>query len=280
MGDGEAMGTAGGGAERTYRLTLEYDGAGFAGWQRQPRGERTVQGVVEQALGDLVGVPVPIMGSGRTDAGVHAHAQVASARFATRLEPPTLTRALNARLPRDTVLRDVGIAPDGFDARRCATAKTYRYSIWNGAVRSPLREARQAHVAARLDLAAMREAAAVLIGEHDFAAFRAAGSEVETSVRTLFSLVIDGAAGGEVTLEVRGSGFLRHMVRNLAGTLVEVGHGRRNPAALGALLASRDRRQAGPTAAAHGLALVGVEYPERWAPLAPSGDDSALESSP
>ena len=142
--------------QRVFRLTLEYDGGDFAGWQRQAGQERTVQGCLEAAIGEIAGEDVAVTGSGRTDAGVHALGQVASAAITTRLDPGTLQRALNARLPRDMTITAVAVAAANFDARRCATSKLYRYSIWNGRVNSPLRARRFHLVPMPLDLAAMR----------------------------------------------------------------------------------------------------------------------------
>jgi len=246
---------------RTFCLTLEYDGTGFAGWQRQAQGERTVQACLETALADLAGASVRVSGSGRTDAGVHALAQVASVVLTTRLEPGELQRALNARLPADLGVRDVVVAPEDFDARYSASGKHYRYAIWNGPARSPLRARRFAFVPGALDLGAMREGAAPLVGEHDFACFQAAGSGITQTVRELREVRVAGEPLGEIQLDVEGSGFLRHMVRNLAGTLIEVGQGRRLPGDMTDLLATRDRSRAGPTAPAHGLTLVSVAYP-------------------
>jgi tRNA pseudouridine38-40 synthase len=243
---------------RSFRLVLEYDGAGFAGWQRQPA-QRTVQGALEDALARLAGEPVRVRGASRTDAGVHAEGQVVCARLATDLAPDALRRALNGLLPRDAAVVDAAEAPAGYDPRRAARAKLYRYRIWNGASPSPLRAARTHRAFTPLDLAAMREAAAHLLGEHDFRAFQAAGAAPGPTVRTLHRLAIEGESRGEVRLLVEGDGFLRHMVRILAGTLVEVGIGRRAPAGLPARLAARERAAAGPTAPARGLCLVWVD---------------------
>ena len=244
----------------TFRLTLEYDGGGFAGWQIQRSGTRTVQGALEVALERVTGCAVRVIGSGRTDAGVHAEGQVASVRVETSLAPEALQRALNGVLPADVAVQAVAVAPEGFDARRAARSKLYRYLIWNGASRSPLRTPRAWHVRPPLDLAAMEQAAKVFLGTHDFASFQAAGSAVRTTVRTLSRFDVEGCSRGEIRLFVEGDGFLRHMVRTLAGTLVEVGRGRRAEAALTAVLAARDRRRAGPTAPAAGLTLVRVDY--------------------
>ena len=248
-----------------FQLTLAYDGSDFSGWQAQrgghaqPGGCRTVQGVLEAALAEIAR-PVRVVGAGRTDAGVHAEGQVASVALATRLDAATLQRALNAKLPHDVVVREVALRAPGFHARRDARAKVYRYDVWNGPERSPLRARRALHVREPLDLAALEEAARHLLGTHDFASFQAAGSAVVGTVRTLQRLTLAGVAGHLVSFELQGDGFLRHMVRNAVGTLLEVGRGRRPPGAMPEVLAARDRAAAGPTAAAHGLTLVRVLY--------------------
>jgi tRNA pseudouridine38-40 synthase len=239
---------------------LEYDGAGFEGWQIQPGGRRTVQGVLEIALARVTRERVRAVGSGRTDAGVHAEGQVVSVRVETALDPERLRRALNSALPEDVVVRELVVAHDAFDARRDATSKLYRYALWNAPDRAPLLRRRAFCLQRPLELARMRAAAAHLVGSHDFASFQAAGSQVTSSVRTLFRLDVTGAAGAAVDLWFEGSGFLRHMVRNLTGTLIEVGSGRRDPEGMTALLAARDRQRAGPTAPAHALTLVSVSY--------------------
>jgi tRNA pseudouridine38-40 synthase len=242
------------------RLVLEYDGTQFAGWQRQAQGERTVQGVLGEALARVCGAEAEVEGAGRTDAGVHARGQVAGVRVETRLAPAELLRALNAVLPRDVAVLAVEAAPEGWHPRHSALRKLYRYAIWNGRVRSPLRE-RFAHwVPQPLDAAAMAEAAASLVGTRDFRSFQAAGSGVERTLRTLYRADLLGEAGAELALELEGDGFLRHMVRNVAGTLIEVGLGRRGAKSLPELLEARSRDRAGPTAPAQGLTLVHVEY--------------------
>jgi len=247
-------------APRILRLTLEYDGTGFEGWQSQGAGRRTVQDVLEAGLEQVTGQCCPVAGAGRTDAGVHAEGQVASCSPATALSPVELRRALNAVLPLDLAVREVAFAPEGFHARRSARRKLYRYALWNGSVRSPLREHTHWGVRAPLDVAAMEAAAAPLVGTHDFAAFQSSGGGTRTSVRTLERLEVEGVPGGEIRVWAAGDGFLRHMVRALVGTLVEVGRGRRAAGDLPAVLASRYRARAGPTAPARGLTLVRVEY--------------------
>jgi tRNA pseudouridine38-40 synthase len=242
-----------------FRLVLEYDGTDFEGWQAQPQGQRTVQGELQAALARVAGGAVAVIGAGRTDAGVHAEGQVASASVDTRLAPETLQRALNAILPRDVAVRELAQVDAAFHARRDAQSKLYAYRIWNATTRSPLRERRALWVSARLDVPAMREAAGALVGTRDFASFQAAGSSPGPTVRTLDQVALE-AEGAELCCCFEARGFLRHMVRTLVGTLLDVGRGRRSPDSIAALLAARDRSQAGPTAPAHGLTLVRVSY--------------------
>jgi len=246
--------------ERGFRLVLEYDGRDFEGWQAQsgPRSSRTLQAALAAALESITGAPGRIRGAGRTDAGVHAMAQVASVRVVTALEPEALLRALNARLPADLAVQAIARVPAEWDALREARSKLYRYQIWNGPRRSPLRAARWHWVRETLDVAAMVLAARSLEGRHDFAAFQGAGSSVKTTTRTLTALRVEGPPRGEVRIEAEGEGFLRHMVRNLAGTLIEIGRGRWGPERAGEILSSLDRGEAGPTAPAAGLVLVAV----------------------
>ena len=244
----------------TYRLTLEYDGEGFEGWQLQASGRRTVQGALEAAVARVTGQRARVVASGRTDAGVHAEGQVASLQLESDPEAGRLRRALNGVLPRDIAVVDAARAPGTFHARRDALSKLYRYRIWNGRDRSPLRERRALCLGRPLNLAAMRRAARAFEGTHDFASFQAAGSSVKSTVRRLLRLEVAGEAGAGVALLFEGSGFLRQMVRILSGTLLAVGSGRWAPEDMSAILAARDRREAGPTAPARGLTLVAVRY--------------------
>jgi tRNA pseudouridine38-40 synthase len=244
--------------QRTLRLLIEYDGTGFAGWQRQD-GQRTVQGCLEQAFEKMVGQPVVVRGAGRTDAGVHALGQVASVEVVSRIPSLGFLRGLNTHLPPEIAILDLADAPAGFDARHDARGKIYRYEVWNHPVRSPHHARWSWHVYDPLDTHAMREAAAVLVGEHDFRAFRSSDCDRLNTVRILRRVDVrrDGA---RLTLEVEGTAFLRNMVRILAGTLVDVGRGKLTAAKVQALLASGDRTQGGVTAPAHGLTLVRVIY--------------------
>ena len=255
---------------RTHKLTVAYDGTEYVGWQRQAAGV-SIQGCLEAALRDIEGAPVAVVGAGRTDAGVHAVGQVAGVRLEAGIDPGTLARALNAKLPADIRVVASEAAPDTFHARFDAVAKSYRYRLAHGPVMSPFLRRYAWHVREPLDVEAMTEAGRMLVGEHDFAAFQAAGSSVRTTVRTLFDLTVrrvsPGAraetGGGAVStvIEVSGSGFLRHMVRTIVGTLVEVGRGRWGPAEVEQVLGGADRSAAGPTAPARGLFLTAVRYP-------------------
>jgi tRNA pseudouridine38-40 synthase len=255
---------------RVIKLTVAYDGTPFVGWQRQENGV-SIQQLLEEALEPVEGGPVTVVGAGRTDAGVHALGQVASARLTRAIDPATLGRALNARLPADIRVLHIADADSDFNARFAARAKTYRYRILNAPVQSPFERHYAWHVPQPLDRDAMRAAAAPLAGTHDFAAFQAAGSPVATTERTVFSIecrdaecsnpsFLSASSRPLLEIDVRGDGFLRHMVRNIAGTLVEVGLGRRAAGSMAEVLASRDRSAAGATAPAHGLFLVEVEY--------------------
>ena len=255
---------------RTFKLTLAYDGTDYVGWQRQASGA-SIQGCLEAALADIAGTSIPVVGAGRTDAGVHALGQVAGVRLGVRIDPGALARAVNARLPPDIrVVGSVEVA-DAFHARFDAVAKAYRYRLLHGPVMSPFLRRYAWHVREPLDAGAMAGAGRMLVGEHDFAAFQAAGGGVRTTVRTVFELTVRAppaastgaeAGGADMTVvDVRGSGFLRHMVRTIVGTLVEVGRGRRDPGDVGRVLRGADRAAAGPTAPARGLFLTGVEYP-------------------
>ena len=244
----------------TLRFTLEYDGTDFEGWQSQPEGHRTVQDTLETALRRLTAKSVRVVAAGRTDAGVHAEGQVASAEIESRLSCPELQRALNTVLPRDLAVVGLEERPTGFHAQHDARSKLYRYRIWNGSWPSPLRDRRSHWLRAPLDLEAMGEAARGFVGRHDFASLQTSGSDVHDTVRTLHRAEVKGSAGGEIQVEVEGDGFLRHMVRTLVGILLEVGRGRLEPGSVPTLLAARDRGAAPPTAPARGLTLVRVDY--------------------
>jgi tRNA pseudouridine38-40 synthase len=235
------------------------------GWQVQAQG-RSVQGVLQAAIEKLCGAApgsVRVTGAGRTDAGVHARGQVASLVAPRELPLKAWTAGLNALLPDDLAVLRAEPAPEGFDARRWARGKRYEYSILNAPVRAPLLRERAWAVRRPLDVAAMERALPHLIGRHDFAALRASDCSARTTVREVRALTLRQERlpeGALLVLRIEATAFLKHMVRNVVGTLAEVGHGRRAPESLPALLASRDRKGAGPTAPPHGLVLDEVFY--------------------
>jgi tRNA pseudouridine38-40 synthase len=280
---------------RTLKITLAYDGTAYVGWQRQAAGT-SIQGLLEAAIARIEGEAVTVTGAGRTDAGVHALGQVASVAVpsaASSIGCDAYARALNASLPDDVRVRVVEEVGGDFHARFSARSKTYRYRLTRGGVASPFESRYAWHVTHALDVAAMRAALDVCRGEHDFAAFQSTGTPVRDTVRTMLAASITevtaspqlgewghsphkqterppflgegGSSGmgkdGELLIvELTGTGFLRHMVRAITGTLVEIGRGRWPPAEMAAILASRDRSRAGPTAPPQGLFLVHVDY--------------------
>jgi tRNA pseudouridine38-40 synthase len=257
---------------RILKLTLAYDGTRFVGWQRQATGE-SIQGLLEDALARFEGAPVTVHGAGRTDAGVHALGQVASATVSFTHSADTIVRALNAQLPEEIRVLDVADAAPAFHARFSARSKTYRYQIRAGTIADPFTRAFVWQLAEPLDIPAMRVAAAALVGTHDFAAFQSAGTDVASTVRTILRSEIreadvpfaDAGAGGTgsrctFVYEVTADGFLRHMVRAIVGTLVEIGRGWRATVSMAQLIDGGTRAQAGATAPPHGLFLVRVDY--------------------
>lgn len=245
------------GAPRVLRLDVEYDGAGFSGWARQP-GLRTVEGVLSGALATLVRHPVAPVVAGRTDAGVHASGQVVSVPTTCDLTAERIRAGLAGILPHDVAARAVGDAAPGFDARRDARSRRYEYRLLVGPD-SPLRRGRVHEVRRPLDLAAMRDAARLVVGQHDFRAFTPTRTEHVFFHRTVLECRLD-ERGDEVVLVVEADAFLRGMVRTLAGTLLQVGLGRRPVERAAALLGGAERADAGPTLPAHALTLVAVRY--------------------
>ena len=261
-------------AMQDWKIVLTYDGSDFRGWQVQP-GLPTIQGELQSALGRITGeTPLP-QGSGRTDAGVHALGQVASFTLAAPIPPENLLRAFNRTLPPAIRVLETSVVPHGFHARHDAVAKTYEYRILPGAAdRCAPFLARYVYACPwKLDYAALVAAAEQFVGEHDFASFAASdpdlatretgAEEPQSTVRTVFSSAWEErptAEGNQLVYRVRGNGFLHHMVRNLVGTMVEIGRGFWKPEAVTEILAVRVRSAAGPTAPARGLFLHSVEY--------------------
>lgn len=244
---------------RNIRLVVEYDGTGLSGYQRQQNGP-TVQQHLEEALAKLLVHEVSVSGASRTDAGVHARAQVVLFHTERTIPLVGIRRGLNSMLPDSIAVRDASEVPDDFHPRFSATGKHYRYTVLSAPDRSPRLRDRAWHVREPLDLAAMRAAAAVLVGQHDFAAFRAAGCSARTTVRRIDTIDLTETPDGLLLIDVRGNAFLRNMVRILAGTLVDVGVGRLTALQVGEILAAKDRTQGGRTAPPQGLELLEVFY--------------------
>lgn len=240
------------------RLIVEYDGTNYAGWQRQKNG-LSVQQALEEAFERASGERVSITGAGRTDAGVHALAQVAHFDTQCTIPPEKISYAINMYLPRDIRVKRSEQAADDFHARFNACGKTYRYTIYNAPHPSAIYRNLSCHISGSLDLDAMRSAAAYLIGTHDFASFCAAGSEVKDTVRTIHALAITEELPF-IHIEVTGSGFLYHMVRIIAGTLIDIGLSRIPPERMQEVLNKKDRNAASSTAPAQGLTMLKVYY--------------------
>jgi tRNA pseudouridine38-40 synthase len=259
---------------RNIRLTVGYDGTDFQGWQRQPS-EPTIQGLLESLLATILGEPVSLTGSGRTDAGVHAANQVASFKTSCSIPCGNIVKALNDRLPSSVRIKDAGDAAPSFHARFGVVSKTYRYRILLAPIASPFVARFVYHYPYTLDRKKMNEAARLFEGEHDFTSFAASEGRTEESrdgqeisvrrhrgkVRTILSSRTFWRPTTSILIyEIRGSGFLHHMVRNIAGTLIEVGRGALSPQDIPRILRARDRTLAGPTAPAQGLCLWRVDY--------------------
>ena len=242
-----------------YKLTIQYDGTRYRGWQVQVNTDQTIQGKLEGVLSRLTGQLVEVHGSGRTDAGVHALGQVANVKLPHPVEPSELLGELNRYLPADIGVIAAEPAPERFHARLNARSKTYRYRIWNSAIPNVLERSYLYALPGPLDVAAMERAAADLVGTHDFRSFCGLKRFKKSTVRTITDIAIT-QDGAEMRLEFTGNGFLMRMVRILAGTLVEVGLGQRAADSMPAVLAAQDRAAAGPALPAQGLALVRVEY--------------------
>lgn len=241
------------------RLLVAYDGTAFHGYAEQHE-HRTVEGVLRRCLAKVLRVELDLSCAGRTDAGVHAWGQVVSFPAPPGLEPERLARAVNAMLAPEVVVREACLAPPGFDARRSASSRTYRYTIVNRPVPDPFRARYAWWVPEPLDLAALRIAADAFVGEHDFSSFCRRAGEGTTLVRRVRASGWAARGGGLLRYEVRADAFCWQMVRSLVGTLVEVGSGKRRAGDVLGILRARDRSAAGPVAPAHGLCLWEVAY--------------------
>lgn len=252
------------------KLVLEYDGTKYVGWQVQPNGP-SIQGRLQDALAALVGQRIEVVAAGRTDAGVHATGQVVAFDAPTSLPQRAYWLGLNSLLPDDIAVVSAEEVDPRFDPRRWATGKRYRYRVSNRRSRSPLLRFTRWEIYQPLDVAEMREGARCLLGAHDFSAFRGAQCQAAHPRRELLRADVEGNAGGEVAFVFEGTAFLRHMVRNMVGTLVEVGRAKHPARWVGDVLAMKDRTLAGPTAPPQGLVLEEVFYGE--GPRGEEGDD-------
>ena len=240
------------------QLMVAYDGTNYHGWQLQPNGI-TIESVLNQALSDLLGETIAVVGASRTDAGVHSLGNAAVFDTNTRIPAEKISYALNQRLPEDIVIQESKEVAADFHPRHCNSRKTYQYKILNRQFPDPTRRRDTYFYHYDLDVEKMREAAGYLVGEHDFKSFCSIHTSVETTVRTIYAINVKKEED-VIVIRIEGNGFLYNMVRIIAGTLVEVGNGRLEPEALRQILDKKDRSAAGPTAPACGLTMVGIEF--------------------
>lgn len=244
---------------RNVRIVLAYDGTPYLGWQQQPQGP-TLQSVLQDCLKVITGERIVVKGSGRTDAGVHALGQVANFHTFSTMKPQDFLRALNSLLPPSVAVLDADDVDGTFDAQFSCVNKVYRYRVFNNRNRSPFEVRRSWHVATKLDIESMSCAIRMVCGTKDFSSFRAAGCVARSPVRTVTAGRITHD-GGILAFELEADGFLRHMVRNIVGTIVDVGRRRFSTDDFGEIVAARNRTRAGIAAPPHGLYLVRVDYP-------------------
>jgi len=242
-----------------FKITIEYDGSAYHGWQRQSS-ERTIQGEIENALKTMTGNCVAVTGSGRTDAGVHALNQTANFRCAASLTSEVFLKGLNSLLPEDIVISSCKIVPEKFHARYDVKSKVYHYRILNRTLPAAISRQYAWHIRKKLNLSAMQEALRCIIGSHDFKAFEGSGSPRASTVRCIINADLVKAENDYLVLKIEGDGFLKFMVRNIVGTLVDVGFDKITPHDFKQILISKDRNLAGITAPANGLFLMEVKY--------------------
>ena len=245
--------------ERKIKLLIEYEGSAYHGWQFQTNG-LSVQEVLEKSIQKIVKKKTSLHSSGRTDAGVHAEGMVAHFTTVSKMSEDEFMKALNSLLPHDIAIKEVSVVPMGFDARRSAGKKTYRYTILNRSYPSALLYRRCLFIPFPLDISAMRRAKNYLVGKHDFTSFRASNCGARSPVREIFKIELIKKREF-IFLFFEGGGFLKHMVRNIVGTLVQVGRRQIKSSHVKFILKSKDRQKAGPTAEPQGLCLVNVDYP-------------------
>ncbi len=242
-----------------FKIIIEYDGTAYHGWQRQ-KSDRSIQGEIEKALSTMTGGLVTLIGSGRTDAGVHALGQVANFLCETKLSPEVFQKGLNSLLPEDIVIKDCHRVDKSFHARYDAKSKIYHYRIWNRELPMAIGRHYAWYISRKLDMAAMRSVITYLIGTHDFKAFEGTGSPRSHTTRQVTTADLIESENGFLIFTIEADGFLRYMVRNIVGTLVDVGLGKITPKTFKEILESKNRRHASATAPPHGLFLVEVKY--------------------
>jgi tRNA pseudouridine38-40 synthase len=244
---------------RTIKLVIEYDGTQYLGWQVQPKGP-TIQGLIDEKLALLTGETIHLIGSGRTDAGVHALGQIAHFKTRSKMNVQSIQRALNSLLPPDIGIQGAEEVEEDFHARKHSKSKVYEYQILNRNLRSVFHRGHAWHIPQELDLKEMKKATQRLMGEHDFSSFRSVGSPTRTAVRRVIRAEWRKSHDGLLRFEIEANGFLKQMVRAIIGTLVEVGKGKISSEEFQRIVDSKDRKRAGPTAPAHGLFLKEVKY--------------------
>ena len=244
---------------KRVRLTVAYDGTNYHGWQIQNNGI-TIESELNRCLTDLLREPVEVIGASRTDSGVHALGNIAVFDTTSRMPAEKISYALNQRLPEDIRIQKSEQVPDDWHPRRCDSRKTYEYRIYRAQFPMPVKRLYSLFAYYELDVNRMQEAAAYLEGEHDFKSFCQTGAQVESTVRTLYSVEVEEQGDNDLVIRVCGNGFLYNMVRIIAGTLLDIGQGKRDPMDIFTILESKDRSAAGPTAPAHGLTLMKYEF--------------------
>ena len=244
--------------KKRVMLIVAYDGTNYCGWQIQPNGN-TIEGELNRALSELLGEKIVVSGASRTDAGVHSCGNVAVFDTTARMPAEKMSYALNQRLPEDIVVQCSQTVPPDFHPRHVKSKKTYEYRILNREFRDPNRRLDSYFYYRHLDVHAMHEAAGYLVGEHDFKSFCSIHAQLETTVRRIYALTVDKKED-IITIRITGNGFLYNMVRIIAGTLIRVGTGEYKPEQIPEILAAKNREMAGPTAPAHGLTMIGIEY--------------------
>lgn len=245
---------------QNYKIKIQYDGSNYNGWQKQGNTKNTIQGALERAVADIAGEPAEVIGSGRTDAGVHALAQVANFKLQNPIPPEKLKEQLNRKLHDDICITDIQLVDNRFHSRLNAKGKKYLYRIQNTVEPDVFRRHLMYHYDASLNLELMRSGASLLVGEHDFKSFCSNKHMKKSTVRTIYSIDITRDEKGEVDILYYGNGFLYNMVRIITGTLIEIGREMREYSSIQEILSARDRQAAGFTAPACGLILVDVEY--------------------